>query len=348
MYCKTEISERSKLFEGLWIPPQAKIYTIYDGRLSSSLESLKPESSENEENFLEKTVEIKLEGGSEIPVFLIHIDSNTRNRKRDSNSSENAQKIFHTNIELEAKSEITLIEYHFTVMEDSAECPNLQTPKPQYNTQIRLHPGSKLQHYLLKSNEISQYEKSIQIQQTENTQYEVKYLALPGLGNHTLFNIHLQAVNAHCDVQALLLPASSQTTALDLNIHHHQARCESRCIARTIVPSHAKAKFSGKIHVFPEAKQTLAHLENKSLLLSETAEVFTKPEFEIYQEDLRCSHGATVGHLDKSALFYLQSRGIAAHEAKQMLLNAFMQPVIGNITLPSLKPFFQKLEALSL
>ena len=95
--------------------------------------------------------------------------------------------------------------------------------------------------------------------------------------------------------------------------------------------------FCGKILVEVDAQKTLAYQDNKNLLISEDARMYSKPQLEIYADDVRCSHGLTTGHLDDDALFYLQARGITEKEAKMILMVAFAKDVVDMIRIDSLR-----------
>ncbi|MEE4245544.1 MAG: SufD family Fe-S cluster assembly protein, partial [Kangiellaceae bacterium] len=101
---------------------------------------------------------------------------------------------------------------------------------------------------------------------------------------------------------------------------------------RGIVDGKAKAVFNGRIHIHRDAQKTLAELSNKNLLLSNQSEINTKPELEIYADDVRCAHGATVAQLDSNALFYLQSRGIPKQQAELMISFGFINELIDSLT----------------
>jgi Fe-S cluster assembly protein SufD len=97
---------------------------------------------------------------------------------------------------------------------------------------------------------------------------------------------------------------------------------------RGIVADEARSVFNGRIHIHRYAQKTLAELNNRNLLLSDKAEVNTKPELEIYADDVRCAHGATIAEIDKQALYYLQSRGIDQGKAQVMLNFGFINELI--------------------
>ncbi|MEE2981630.1 MAG: SufD family Fe-S cluster assembly protein, partial [Pseudomonadota bacterium] len=99
-----------------------------------------------------------------------------------------------------------------------------------------------------------------------------------------------------------------------------------------VLDGDAHGVFQGKIVVRPDAQKTDAHQLNKNLLLSETAQADTKPELEIYADDVKCSHGATVGEIDDDALFYMRARGIGDDEARRLLVEAFVGEIVDRVS----------------
>ncbi len=122
-----------------------------------------------------------------------------------------------------------------------------------------------------------------------------------------------------------------------LRVDHESPNCRSTQLYRGVMDDRSRGVFNGKVVVHAGADGTEAHQNNANLLLSRQAEVDTKPELEIYADEVVCSHGATVGQLDENALFYLQARGIARDEARRMLMQAFCQEVIDPVPLPEVK-----------
>lgn len=121
------------------------------------------------------------------------------------------------------------------------------------------------------------------------------------------------------------------------NIHHAKPHCISDQLFKGILDENATGAFNGKILVDKYAVKTLAYQRNNNILLSKTAKMNTKPQLEIYNDDVKCSHGATTGQLDTDAMFYLRSRGIAHEEARHLLMYAFANEVINKISLEPLR-----------
>jgi len=119
-------------------------------------------------------------------------------------------------------------------------------------------------------------------------------------------------------------------------IDHARAHCASREIYKGILAGHARAVFNGKIIVRPDAQKTDAKQTNKALLLSEDAQINTKPQLEIFANDVKCTHGAAIGQMDDEAIFYLRARGLGEAEARRMLIRAFAGDVLGRIPIEAL------------
>jgi Fe-S cluster assembly protein SufD len=131
-----------------------------------------------------------------------------------------------------------------------------------------------------------------------------------------------------CILSGVYLPRGREHVDNLIRIHHTKPNCRSDQYYKGVLHEHARAVFAGKIIVHREAQKTNAYQKNDNLLLSDDAEIDTKPELEIYADDVKCSHGATVGDLDPKALFYLRSRGLDRETAASMLTFAFAAEAI--------------------
>ncbi len=143
----------------------------------------------------------------------------------------------------------------------------------------------------------------------------------------------------HCETHLYGLFLPNGTTHVDNHtlVDHAKPDCVSNELYKGVLDDHASGVFNGKVFVRPDAQRINAFQENKSILLSETATMNSKPELEIYADDVKCSHGATTGQLDPEALFYLRTRGIPERQARGMLLYAFARDVIENIKIEPLR-----------
>ena len=131
-------------------------------------------------------------------------------------------------------------------------------------------------------------------------------------------------------------------------VHHIEPNCESHQDYKGIFDDNATGVFNGKVIVEKEAQKTNAFQSNNNILISDKATINTKPQLEIFADDVKCSHGCTIGQLDESALFYLKSRGIPEKEARGLLMFAFSNNVLSSVKIPELKQRITKLIALKL
>ena len=149
--------------------------------------------------------------------------------------------------------------------------------------------------------------------------------------------ISLEGEGAETHALGLFLTDKMQHVDSYTVIDHQQPHCTSNQYYKGVLDDVSTGAFNGKIHVFPDAQKTEAFQTNNNILLTDTARMHTKPRLEIYADDVKCSHGATVGQLDENALFYLQSRGISRDESRLMLMDAFAWDVISKIKQPPLQ-----------
>ncbi|VAY02287.1 FeS cluster assembly protein SufD [Arsenophonus endosymbiont of Aleurodicus dispersus] len=144
--------------------------------------------------------------------------------------------------------------------------------------------------------------------------------------HHT--NVKLNGAGSRLALNSLLLPQNRQIVDTRTYIEHNKPFCESRQLHKTIAQDASKSIFNGMIKVAPAALKTDGKMINNNLLLGKQSEIYTKPQLEIYADDVKCSHGATVGCIDDEQLFYLRSRGININNSKYMIMVAFADEVI--------------------
>jgi Fe-S cluster assembly protein SufD len=156
------------------------------------------------------------------------------------------------------------------------------------------------------------------------------------LARHDLV-VQLAGDDASLDVAGLCMGPARTHVDHHLDLRHAGLRTASRTLYRSVVDGGGRVVFNGRIVVAAGAAGSNAALTNRNLLLGPNAEVDTKPELEIYTDDVRCSHGATTGQLDPVALFYLRSRGVPAAEARRMLIGAFTDELLARIGMPAVE-----------
>ncbi|MEH2921393.1 Fe-S cluster assembly protein SufD [Samsonia erythrinae] len=162
------------------------------------------------------------------------------------------------------------------------------------------------------------------------------FLLGAGLTRHHT-SAQLNGEGTNLSINSLILPVGSEVCDTRTYLEHNQGYGESRQLHKTIVNDRARAVFNGMIKVAPHALKTDGQMTNNNLLLGRLAEVDTKPQLEIYADDVKCSHGATIGRMDEEQLFYLRSRGITQQDAQQMIIFAFAAEVTEAIENASLR-----------
>lgn len=146
----------------------------------------------------------------------------------------------------------------------------------------------------------------------------------------------------NCIMNGLYLGRGDQLVDHHTVMDHAKPHCESHEYYHGILADRARGVFNGKIFVRKDAQKTNAKQTNRNLLLSDDAVIDTKPQLEIFADDVKCTHGATIGQLDEKSLFYLQARGIPKAMARRMLIYAFASEVIDRITLPQIREELDK------
>lgn len=157
---------------------------------------------------------------------------------------------------------------------------------------------------------------------------QLTYVVLPGESRDIDVAVDLTGEGANLEIKALYLSRADEKVRIRTLVHHRVKNCHSRQLIKGIAGGSADVRFDGVIVVAPGADGTEALQENHNIILSETAKVETLPQLEIYADDVKCSHGATVGRLGEEELFYMRSRGIPEKEAKVLQMLSFVSPVV--------------------
>lgn len=150
-------------------------------------------------------------------------------------------------------------------------------------------------------------------------------------------DVALNGKGGECTVNGLYLADGKQKVSTKVNIWHNVPECHSSQLFKGILDGDSVTRFSGRIYVAKDAQKTEAYQANNNLLASRTAKAYTQPHLEIYADDVKCSHGATVGSLNEDELFYMRSRGIAKDEAKLLQQQAFAYAVLEKVANESLR-----------
>jgi Fe-S cluster assembly protein SufD len=211
-------------------------------------------------------------------------------------------------------------------------------------TEIKLEKNATLEHYKLQQeSEQAFHMGTIYTKQQCNSHFYSHSIALGGALVRSDIQALLNGEHSECILNGLYLPRHRQHIDHHTFIDHAMPYGTSREYYKGVLNDNARAVFNGKVLVRPYAHKTNAQQTNKNLLLSVGSEIDTKPQLEIYNDDVKCTHGAAVGQLNEEALFYLQSRGINKNDARSLLVYAFVREVIENISLQFLCKHLQLL-----
>lgn len=242
----------------------------------------------------------------------------------------------HNQINLGDNAKLTLIE---TFISEQSNCY-----WQNQITNIKLSAQAHLTHCKFQQESLNAYHLSTAfIHQKDESNYDFFSLALGACISRQEVHQELEGYKAKTSSKGIYLIKNKQLADHHLKIHHCNQNTSSDLFYKGIMDDQSHGVFNGKVIVAPHAQKTDAKQSNKNILLSKNADIDTKPELEIYADDVKCSHGATVGQLDENALFYLTSRGIDKESAKALLMYAFAADVIESLEQKQLKQHAQHL-----
>ncbi len=160
---------------------------------------------------------------------------------------------------------------------------------------------------------------------------DVVILIMPGVSCDIKLDVTLAGEGAQANIYGAYVCGGDEKVKIAVDMHHDLPHCNSRQLFKGIAGGKSRVDFYGKIIVAQDAQRTEAYQENHNILLSDDAKVDTKPQLEIYADDVKCSHGATIGRLNEEEQFYMRSRGITLEDAKVLQMISFIAPVLEQI-----------------
>ena len=174
-----------------------------------------------------------------------------------------------------------------------------------------------------------QFVREIQVQAGQKI--DLVLLVYPGVSCDIKLDVRLSGEGAEANIYGAYVCGDAERVKIAVDVHHDVPHCNSRQLFKGIAGGSSRMDFYGKIVVAQDAQRTEAYQENHNILLSDGAKVDTKPQLEIYADDVKCSHGATIGRLNEEEQFYMRSRGISLEDAKVLQMISFIAPVLENI-----------------
>lgn len=214
-------------------------------------------------------------------------------------------------------------------------------------TEIAVGENAHFHHYDVQTGRKGmRFVQRVEATQEKHSNYSNYTFTLPGtdLVRNNLV-LHLNDADLESHLYGLYLTAGQQLVDNHTEVHHKKPHGESNQLYKGVLLDQSKAVFNGKIYVYEDAQKTNAFQQSNNILFSNKATVNAKPQLEIFADDVKCSHGTTIGQINKDALFYLQSRGISEPTAKNMMVTAFAFDVTQKIGIPALRTYLEKLIA---
>ena len=212
-------------------------------------------------------------------------------------------------------------------------------------TEIAVGENAHFHHYDVQTGRKGmRFVQRVEAVQEKHSNYSNYTFTLPGtdmVRNNLV--LHLNDADLESHLYGLYLTAGQQLVDNHTEVHHKKPHGESNQLYKGVLLDQSKAVFNGKIFVYEDAQKTNAFQQSNNILFSNKATVNAKPQLEIFADDVKCSHGTTIGQINKEALFYLQSRGISEQSARNMMVNAFAFDVTEKVKIPALRTYLEKL-----
>lgn len=240
----------------------------------------------------------------------------------------------HNLILCESGSQAAIIE-HFHCEQANNYCNNIVN-------EIKLSAAAKLTHYVFENESVQSHHIELNsIRQKENSSYQAFCLKKSGGFSRHESLLRLEQKEARAEVNGIYRVNGSSVSDITTDIYHLAPETFSDQLVKGVATDHGKAVFQGKIHIAPNAQKTEGHQTHHALLLSDTAEIDSKPELEIFADDVKCSHGSSCGDLDPEQLFYMQTRGFSQDDARHILIQAHLNEVLEKINHPIIKEWLK-------
>ena len=241
-------------------------------------------------------------------------------------------------IVVDTNAQVQIVERHQSLLEHQVVTNSV--------TELIAHQEALVDYYKIQNDlDSASLIDNTYIAQDENSHVSVHTFSFGGKITRNNLNFYQRGEHINSTLKGITLLQGKQHVDHNTLVHHAQPNCESHQDYKGIFSDRSIGVFNGKILVDKIAQKTNAFQQNNNVILNDKAKVNTKPQLEIFADDVRCSHGCTIGQLDEEALFYLRSRGIPKKEAKGLMTYAFANNVLQSVQIPTLKKRINKLIA---
>lgn len=211
-------------------------------------------------------------------------------------------------------------------------------------SEIFVDEGAKINYYKIQNeNQNAFHLHNTHATQQQNSHFDTNTVTLDSNWVRNTLNLSIEGENCETHLNGLFMAGNSQFVDNHTRVYHGKAHCQSNQLYKGILDGKSTGVFNGKIYVERDAQKTNAYQSSKNILLTDDATINTKPELEIYADDVKCSHGSSTGKIDEDALFYLRARGLGEQSARRLLLHAFASDVLDTIRIESLKNYLEEL-----
>lgn len=232
----------------------------------------------------------------------------------------------------EANAEANIVE-HYASLNDDVYLSNVVT-------EIVVGENSSIGHYMIELESRNAFNVStLRVQQARSS--NIKSHSILMGGSLVRNNVHPVLAGEGCDslINGLFMSTNRQHMDNYMKVEHASPHCDSRQLYNGVLDGRSRGVFHGRIIVHEDAQKTDAKQTNRNLLLSDNAQIDTKPQLEIYADDVKCTHGATIGQIDENALFYLRSRGISKDASRDIIMNAFTNETFESMSVEPVKEY---------
>ncbi len=261
----------------------------------------------------------------EMPIHVIHLCSSS------SNTIINSRNL----IVIEAGAQATIIESYETV-------DSLAKTFNNSLTEIVIEEKAVADHYKIQDeNEQGYLLSTTNVIQKKQSVFTTHTFTLSGSLVRNNLTMVLDGEHIESHLNGLYLTTGNQVVDNHTLVDHQKPNCNSNELYKGIIEDKSSATFNGKIYVRKDAQKTNAFQSNKNILLSDDGTINTKPQLEIYADDVKCSHGTSTGKLDEDKIFYLRARGLSEASAKKLLMHAFASEVVDTIKIEALREYVE-------
>jgi Fe-S cluster assembly protein SufD len=338
---------------GKFVEKYSKIITNNDKVFIGTFKKAKEQKYELVEKYFAKFADYKLDGFTALNTafsldgVLIHIGKNI----------ELKEPIVIINVADSKQGEIIFNPRNLIVADENSSASVIELYESNGNnfsfsnavTEIYANKNSELHYYKIQDeNDKSFHVGTTQVQQEQDSRLFSVTVSWGGSVTRNNLNSYLGGEGIECIMKGLFIGNGNQQIDNHTLADHANPNCHSNELYKGIMNGNSNGVFNGKIMVRKDAQKTNAYQMNNNILLTKDASVNSKPQLEIYADDVKCSHGATTGQLDKEQLFYLKARGIGEKEGIKLLLYAFANEVIEEVKIDKLKEYLQNILALKL